>query len=80
VTASFVKELLRRAAILAAEAGRTTVGDEDVRAVLDDLLTESSKLTRVLLGGEHGQGSPVPGPHEWLGASAPVVLEASDES
>ena len=80
VTASFIKELLRRAAVLAAEAGRTTVRDEDVQAVLDELLAETSTLTRVLLGGERGTGGSVPGPHEWLGVSEQVVLEASDES
>ena len=80
VTASFVKELLRRAALLAAEAGRATVRDEEVQAVLDDLLAETSTLTRVLLGGERGTGGSVPGPYEWLGTSGQVVLEASDES
>jgi hypothetical protein len=66
VPASFIKELLRKAALAAAEAGRTTVRDEDVAAVLDELLAETSALTRVLLGaGEPGEGA-APGPHGWV--------------
>jgi hypothetical protein len=78
VTASFFKELLRRAAIEAAEAGRPTVGDADVQAVLDDLLSETSTLTRVLLGGERRDGV-VPGPHAWLEGAGQVSLEPLDE-
>jgi ATP-dependent 26S proteasome regulatory subunit len=58
VTASFVKELMRKAAVLAAVAspdgsdGALTVTDADVHAALDELLAEESTLTRVLLGGE----------------------------
>jgi cell division protease FtsH len=50
VTASFVKELLRKAALIAAEAGRSTVTDADVRRALDELLSRTSALTRALLG------------------------------
>jgi histone H3/H4 len=66
VPASFVKELLRKAALEAAEAGRAAVTDTDVRAVLDELLAETSALTRVLLGAEAPGGRAVPGPHAWL--------------
>jgi hypothetical protein len=58
VTASFVKELMRKSAVLAAVAtggdgeGALTVNDRDVHAALDELLAEESTLTRVLLGGE----------------------------
>ena len=56
VTASFIKELMRKAAVLAAGRGdgdgRVTVGDADVHAALDELQAEESALTRVLLGGE----------------------------
>jgi cell division protease FtsH len=56
VTASFIKELVRKAAILAAVAsdgeGRLVVTDENVHRALDELLDEESTLTRVLLGGE----------------------------
>lgn len=66
VTASFVKELLRRAALAAAESGRQTVTDADVAGVLDELLVETSTLTRVLLGGERRDAQVAPGPHDWL--------------
>jgi cell division protease FtsH len=75
VPASFVKELLRKAALTAAEEGRTAVTDADVAAVLDELLHESAALTRVLLGAAAPSGGAAPDPHAWLAAS----LEASDE-
>lgn len=62
VTAPFLKELLRRAALLAADSddrGDTldavddtpiTVTNEHLTAALDELLDSRSKLTRVLLG------------------------------
>jgi DNA polymerase III delta prime subunit len=58
VTASFVKELMRKAAVLAAVSspegaeGALTVTDRDVLGALDELLSEENALTRVLLGGE----------------------------
>jgi cell division protease FtsH len=55
VTASFVKELLRKAALIAAQDGRRTVGDGDLQAALDDLLHSTNALTRVLLGVSHGE-------------------------
>ena len=69
VTASFVKELLRRAALVAAEAGRARVGDAELAAVLDELLADSSALTRVLLGAEAPQEGVAPEPHDWLHAA-----------
>jgi hypothetical protein len=55
VTASFIKELMRKAALIAAETaigeGAITVTDRDVTAALDELLAEQSQLTRALLGG-----------------------------
>jgi cell division protease FtsH len=78
VTASFFKELLRRAAIESAEAGRAEIVDADVQRVLDDLLSETSTLTRVLLGGERREGA-ASGPHEWLAGPGQVVLEPLDE-
>ena len=60
VTASFIKELLRRAALLAAEAddsadadGQTPirVTDTHLSAALDELLDTRSALTQSLLGG-----------------------------
>ena len=64
VTASFLKELLRRAALNAAdEAGGTTaplrVTDAHLTAALDELLDVGSQLTRVLLGASgRGQQGP----------------------
>jgi cell division protease FtsH len=70
VPASFVKELLRKATLAAAEDGRTTVTDSDLNSVLDELLHETSALTRVLLGaGEPGSGA-APDPHGWLAPMA----------
>ncbi|MFL5864096.1 MAG: AAA family ATPase [Solirubrobacteraceae bacterium] len=56
MTASFFKELLRRAALISAEScrgdghGALTVNDAHVRAALDHLLSEQNQLTRILLG------------------------------
>jgi cell division protease FtsH len=68
VTASFVKELLRRAALAAAERGQTTVTDEDLGTVLDELLSESAALTHVLLGAAPAGGGAAPDPHDWMTA------------
>jgi cell division protease FtsH len=68
VTASFVKELLRKAALNAAEDGRRTVTDADVQTALDELLSQTNALTRVLLGvpGEdRGRHQPDTG-HAWI--------------
>jgi hypothetical protein len=67
VTASFVKELLRRAALEPAEAGRATVTDREVAVALDDLFGETGALTRALLGVRR-TGDPEPGadPHAWV--------------
>jgi AAA+ superfamily predicted ATPase len=59
VTASFLKELLRRAAVLAAEAsaecgepaGSLTVTADQLDSALDELLDTRNAMTRVLLGG-----------------------------
>ena len=57
VTAPFLKELLRRAALLAAEAdaagaGPLRVSDANLAAALDELQDGRGQLTRALLGGE----------------------------
>jgi len=60
VTASFLKELLRRSAVLAAEAATETaeasgvlhVSAEQLEAALGDLLDTRNAMTRVLLGGQ----------------------------
>ena len=62
VTASFLKELLRRAAVRAAEAspdgveptGPLSVSADQLDAALDELLDTRNAMTRVLLGGQRG--------------------------
>lgn len=73
VTASFIKELLRKAALTAAESDRTGVTDADVQAALDELLSHTSTLTRALLGvradGETDGPAPAPdSAHGWMRA------------
>ena len=59
MTASFLKELLRRAAVRAAEAGpedgepsgSLTVTADQLDAALDELLDTRNAMTRILLGG-----------------------------
>jgi hypothetical protein len=66
VTASFMKELVRKSALAAAlrnGGDPLVVTDEDVDASLRELLDEGSALTRVLLGA----GGDRPGT-EWLSA------------
>jgi ATPase family associated with various cellular activities (AAA) len=68
VTASFLKELLRKAALFAAEdgagpdgaapAGPLRVTDAHMSAALDQLLDTRNQLTRVLLGGQPTPGDP----------------------
>ena len=58
-TASFAKELVRRAVLLAAAAG-SDPGDEHLAAALDALQSDSEALTRSLLGTGSGPG-PDPG-------------------
>lgn len=64
MTASFFRELLRKASLAALEAGQDRV---DVLAALDELLGERSALTRVLLGSEAPQSGE---PHAWLRGQA----------
>lgn len=55
VTASFVKELIRRAVVEALdESGSTTVHRRHLAAAADDLLDSSQAVTRALLGGVAG--------------------------
>lgn len=66
VTASFIKELLRRAALIRAEvdgdgAGAITLGAGDLASALDQLLDERNALTKVLLGASRSTESVRPG-------------------
>ncbi|MFC8921091.1 AAA family ATPase [Cellulosimicrobium sp. NPDC057127] len=49
VTASFVKEAVRRAVLRAAEAGHV-VGDDDLRSAVDEMTGDAERVTRSLLG------------------------------
>ncbi|MGU3436107.1 AAA family ATPase [Actinomycetes bacterium M1A6_2h] len=51
VTASYVRELVRRAVLAALTSGSEVVRDDHVRAAVDGLAEERSELTRSLLGG-----------------------------
>jgi ATP-dependent 26S proteasome regulatory subunit len=51
VTASFTKELIRRAAINAAQENRPP-RDADISHALDEMLSDAESLTRTMLGGE----------------------------
>ncbi len=55
VTASFVKEVVRRAVLIAAEAGHA-VGDADLEAAVSELTEDSAGITRSLLGGGAADG------------------------
>ena len=67
-TASFAKELLRRAALVSLERDpdqvAPTIMDEDLKAGLDELLDSRNRMTRRALGGE-------PGGHDETGAAPP---------
>jgi ATP-dependent 26S proteasome regulatory subunit len=69
VTASFIRELLRKAAMIAAADqpgdGRIALTDAHVTQALDELLDEESTLTRALLGGRRDAEASRPGV-EWL--------------
>jgi len=65
-TASFFRELLRKAAVAALEGGRDRVLAEDLKSALDELQHETAALTRVLLGSEAPGEGPAPAPHDWL--------------
>ena len=66
VSASFIKELLRRAALFAAEeGGELVVTDRHLAGALDEILIAGGALTLRLLGGEPPR--PDTEPPEWLG-------------
>jgi MoxR-like ATPase len=68
VTAAFVKELLRKAVLAAAEEGRAAVSDADLSRALDALLSDTAAITRALLVGRSSgaSGAGAPSPNAWL--------------
>jgi len=53
-TASFLKELVRRATLVSAERGTDAPDRADVEAALDEMLGSSDRLARSLVGGGEG--------------------------
>ncbi|WP_344395128.1 AAA family ATPase [Streptomyces vastus] len=53
VTASFTKELVRRAVLISAEREADRTETADLRAAVDELLSDRDRLTRRLLGVKH---------------------------
>jgi len=80
MTASFFKELLRKAAPTAVAAERRAVTSADVDAALDELLDDTAALTRVLGSGPGGDPA-APSPHAWMerGAQASVQTIRSSQ-
>lgn len=78
VSPAFIKELLRKASLLAARDtpdGALVVTDAHVNAALDELLAETASLTRLLLGGATDRPPPTTrASMGWLpGASEPMA-------
>ena len=75
VSPAFIKELLRKAAMVAAGEGtdeRLIVTDAHVDAALDELLAETGSLTRLLLGGATDRPPPTTrASMAWLPGAAP---------
>jgi cell division protease FtsH len=73
VPASFVKEMARRATLIAAERGSNATQARDVHAAVDELMTANEALTRRLLGTADRERvvRPSPGPGGWF-AYAPL--------
>ena len=66
VTASFFRELLRQAALEAADGGSDVVRDEHLTRALDRLLERSSAMTRILLGAERGDAGASLDARAWM--------------
>jgi hypothetical protein len=80
MTASFFKELLRKATLATFEAGRTSVTNADLATALEEMLHETAALTRVLLGsGEPGTAA-APSPHDWLRPAAGIWVQQVSRS
>lgn len=69
VTASFIRELLRKAALAALDDDRDRVTDADVGGALDELLSDTAALTRVMLG---AGGGTAPTPRATGSAGSPT--------
>jgi cell division protease FtsH len=74
MTASFFKELLRKATIASVESGHEAVTGRDLTDALDEMLHDTAALTRVLLGSGESSTQTSPSAHAWLQIS-PTVSE-----
>jgi cell division protease FtsH len=74
MTASFFKELLRKATIAAVEAEHASVTGRDLTDALDEMLHDTAALTRVLLGSGQPGMPAAPSGHAWM-----QVRPATDE-
>jgi cell division protease FtsH len=75
VTASFFRELLRQAALEAAESGSDVVHDEHVARALDRLLERASVMTKILLGAQRPGPTSTTDPRGWMMAQRFVFDE-----
>ncbi|MGW3410598.1 AAA family ATPase [Streptomyces sp. NPDC000888] len=67
-TASFTKELVRRAVLIAAERESERTEPDDLRAAVDELLSDRDRLTRRLLGVRDSGDDGLDGVEEFLSA------------
>ena len=77
-TASFFKELLRKATLASVDVDRATVTRADLDAALDELLHDTAALTRVLLGSGEPGGAVAPSPHAWMQGGGSLRVERVD--
>jgi hypothetical protein len=74
MTASFFKELLRKATIASVESGHAVVTGRDLADALDEMLHDTAALTRVLLGSGEPSTQTSSSAHAWMQIS-PTVIE-----
>lgn len=75
-TASFTRELVRRSVLIAAERESARTEPEDVRAALDELLSDRDRLTRRLLG---ARGAADVDDEDWMPEEADEETEEQEE-
>ena len=68
VTASAIKELMRRAILTSIESGGSTVTDAILAACLADFFADEARLTRALVGAEPAPEPDGGGPDPWASA------------
>jgi hypothetical protein len=73
VTASFLKELVRRTYLIAAEADRPGPTAEDLDVALDEMLDAADRLGRALVGGSGSDGHD-PDDHGPAGGAVPAAM------